>query len=248
MRVISSRVLVGALVAAISTAGPAIAGPPYTTDDPEPTDTGHWENRVFFDGVQYPGETIGQAGFDINYGVAKDLQLTLIAPLDFDHSAHIAVGSGDVQLSVKYRVLHQSENSLTPDVSLFPALNLPTQARMFGPSRLGLFLPVWAQKDFGPWSTFGGGGYDINPGPGNRDFTLAGWAITRQVTRRLNLGAEIYHETSGIVGGRALTAVAGGVVYQLSKHFALMASGGPAVQGSPQGGRAVFYAALQFTN
>ena len=24
---------------------------------------------------------------------------------------------------------------------------------------LGVFTPLWAQKDFGPWSTFAGGGY-----------------------------------------------------------------------------------------
>jgi len=39
----------GLLVLALSvaTAPPSIAGPPYVTDDPEPTDTGHWENYLF---------------------------------------------------------------------------------------------------------------------------------------------------------------------------------------------------------
>jgi hypothetical protein len=65
-------------------AAPAHAGPPYTTDDPEPTDTGHWEDRLFLDSLQTPGLTTSQTGFDINYGAAKDLQLTLLAPLDYE--------------------------------------------------------------------------------------------------------------------------------------------------------------------
>lgn len=240
--------LAGALAAVALLALPAAAGPPYTTDDPEPTRTGGWENYVFVAGVQSPGETSGQAGFDINYGAAKDLQLTLIAPLDFDHQAHTEVGPADVQLAAKYMFIHQSDHTIIPDVSFFPALVLPTQARGFGPTRVGLFLPFWAQKDFGEWSTFGGGGYDINPGPGNRNYTLAGWAVTRQVTKRLNLGVEIYHQTPDIAGAKALTAVAAGVIFQLSKHFALMASAGPGIQSNPHAGQGVFYASLQFTN
>jgi hypothetical protein len=229
-------------------AGSAVGGPPYTTDDPEPTPAGHWENRIYFSGVQSPGDTLGQSGFDINYGAANDLQLTLLAPLDYDHRSHTAIGSGDVQVAAKYRFIHQSDHTILPDVSFFPALILPTQGRAFGPARLGLFLPLWAQKDFGDWSTFGGGGYEINPGPGNRNFTLTGWAVTRQLTKRLNLGLEVYHQTPDTIGSKSLTAAAVGAVYQISKHFAVMGSAGPALQQARQAGQGVFYVALQFTN
>lgn len=243
-----ARISILAVIALALSVAPAVAGPPYTTDDPEPTEPGHWENYAFIAGVQSPGETAGQAGFDINYGAAKNLQLTLIAPLDFDHQAHDEVGAGDVQVAAKYMFLHRSDHGLLPDVSFFPALIIPSQARGFGAARLGAFLPFWAQKDFGAWSTFGGGGYDINPGPGNRNFTLAGWAVTRQVTKRLNLGMEIYHQTPSAVGGKALTAVAAGVIYQATKHFALLVSAGPGVQEARSAGRGVFYLSLQFTN
>jgi hypothetical protein len=237
-----------AALAIVAAASPCQAGPPYTTDDPEPTPPGHWEDRVFVTGLRTPGQTAGQTGFDINYGGARDLQLTLFAPLDYARGAQDALGLGNIQISAKYRVLHQAGHGLTPDVAVFPALTLPTQARAFGPARFGLFLPVWAQKDFGPWSTFGGGGYDINPGPGRRDYTLAGWAVTRQMSKRLNLGVEVYHQTPDTVGGKALTAVAVGVVFQVTRHFALMASGGPAVQAASEAGQGVFYAALQYTD
>jgi hypothetical protein len=51
---------------------------------------------------------------------------------------------------------------------------VPVANRHFGSGRLGLFLPLWAEKDFGAWSLFGGGGYNINPGPDQRNFWLSG--------------------------------------------------------------------------
>jgi hypothetical protein len=50
-------------------------------------------------------------------------------------------------------------------------------------------LPVWAQKDMGPWSLFGGG-YAINPGDGNRNYWTGGIALTRQASKQLLLGVE----------------------------------------------------------
>jgi len=232
------------LAGAMLFAAPVLAGPPYTTDDPEPTPPGDWENYAFVSGVQAPGDTSGQMGLEINYGAAKDLQLSLVLPLGVEHSAHTEVAPGEVQLQAKYRFLHQSK--FLPDVAFFPALALPTQARGFGPTRLGLFLPFWAEKDFGDWSTFGGGGVDINPGPGNRDFTLLGWAVARQVTKKLNLGVELWRETPNRLGASSLTALAGGVVWQMSKHYALMGTAGPGLQGDRRAGQAVFYLSLQY--
>jgi hypothetical protein len=45
----------------------AAAGPPFITDDPEPTDTGHWEIYNFAKGTWALGVATGQGGFDINY-------------------------------------------------------------------------------------------------------------------------------------------------------------------------------------
>jgi hypothetical protein len=243
-----ARLAILAAGAALALATSAWAGPPYTTDDPEPTPTGHIEDRLFFDGMQTPGLTSGQTGLDLNWGAAKDLQLTLLLPLDYQNGAgSTRGGAGNIQLSAKYRFLHQSDHSWVPDVAVFPEVILPTQARAFGPARVGLYFPVWLQKDFGPWSTFGGAGWTYNPGPGNRNFTLAGWAVTRQVSKTLNLGVEAYHQTGQTVGAKALTVVAAGAVWQFSQHFALMASAGPGVQADKSAGQGVFYIALQFT-
>ena len=53
----------------------------------------------------------------------------------------------------------------------------------------GLLVPLWAQKDFGAWQVFGGGGYTFNPGRDGRDFWQGGVAVLRQVSDRFALGA-----------------------------------------------------------
>jgi predicted CXXCH cytochrome family protein len=58
-------------------------------------------------------------------------------------------------------------------------------------------------KDFGKWTTYGGGGYGFNPGPGNRDYWLVGWQLQRQITNKLTLGAELFHQTAFTTGSLA---------------------------------------------
>ena len=232
----------------LSGPSPATAGPPYVTDDPEPTRTGGWENYLYGSGTNLAAGTAGQAGVELNYGAAKDLQLSLSLPLAFDTGGGGRFGGGDLNASAKYRFLHPPEGSWLPDAAIFPAVGLPTGARAFDTGHPSLFLPLWLEKDFGKWSVFGGGGYDINPGGGQRNYGVFGWALTRQISRRLNLGVEVYHQTPAVIGGPSLTNTGLGAVYQLTKHWAVMASGGPGLQTPSRSGRSAFYASLQFTN
>ena len=71
-----------ALFVASCGAVPALAGPPFVSDDPEPTEAGHWEIYGFAAGAHMAGETDGAAGLDINYGGAKELQLTAVVPIN----------------------------------------------------------------------------------------------------------------------------------------------------------------------
>jgi hypothetical protein len=233
------------LAAALAAATPAWAGPPYVTDDPEPTDTGRWENYVVAAGSHVPGQSTGETGVDLNHGGARDLQLSLSLPVDYDSSASPRFGFGDVRASAKYRFLHQAKGSWLPDVAAFPEIDLPTAGPGFGAGHASLFLPLWAQKDFGGWSIFGGGGYRINPGPGRKNSWFTGWAATHQVTPRLQLGAEGYRQTSAAMGEAATTAIAAGVIYRFNARFALLASGGPSVQAPPGQRSASFFTALE---
>ena len=103
-------------------------------------------------------------------------------------------------------------------------------------------LPVWVQKDSGPWSVFGGGGYAINPGDGNRNYWTGGVAVSRQVTSKLLIGIEADRQGADTINGNGSTSMGIGTIYQLKAPFRLLASGGPTFNDG--GGAAGFHAFL----
>jgi hypothetical protein len=236
---------VAGAAAAFVLAGPALAGPPYVTDDPEPTDQGHWEIYNFVTASHVPGETDSEAGLDINYGGAKDLQLTAVVPAAFEDWDQ--AGFGGAQLALKYKFLHQTDGGWLPDVAVFPRLFTPASSPAFGSTRFSLLVPVWAEKDIGKWSMFGGGGYDFNPGPGQRNFWTAGVGLSRQIGERWSLGGEVYYQGANSSDARAFTGVDVGATYKISTHWTLMGSVGPGFQDGRDQGQYAFYAALEAT-
>jgi hypothetical protein len=234
-----------ALVCSWLMVAPAEAGPPFVTDDPQPTDAGHWEIYNFVAGGPVGAVMTGQAGLDLNYGAHDNLQLTAVLPVAFESDDDTRAGLGNVELAVKYRFLRQSPDSITPDVAVFPRLFLPAGTRGLGSDRTSLLLPIWAEKDFGRWSVFGGGGYDINPGPANRNFWISGAVLTYAVNDRLSVGAEVYNQSPDAAEAKPFTGVNLGVTYKLVDHWSLLAAGGPGVQNAASQGRYDFYLALK---
>ena len=195
-------------------------------------------------GVESRDETEGEAGLDINYGLAPGVQLTAVLPLTYEHEgSRRRLDVGDVELAVKYRFLSQREGTLLPDIAFFPAITLPTGT---GPEsgRVRLFLPLWLQKDFGAWSLFGGGGYQINPGAGNRNYWTGGIGVARELSDRVTAGAEIYHQTTDEVGGRPYTGASFGLTYRINETYSVLFSAGPGLRNTAEGGRYALYAAL----
>jgi len=239
MRTIS---MLGGLAALMLGGSGASAGPPYATDDPEPTDRGHWEVYAFASGAQSHSNFEGAAGFDLNYGPAAGVQLTATLPIEYAADGGGRAGFGDIEMGVKYRFFQRADAGFS--IAAFPRLILPTARSGFGTGRVRLLLPIWAQQDIGDWSLFGGGGYTINPGPGNRDFWQSGLALTRTVTPRLSLGAEMFHETASEVGGHGTTSVNVGGVYRLGGPFSLLFSGGPGFEHRRDGAQLNAYVAL----
>jgi hypothetical protein len=220
---LSRAVVIACAVAAV----PSWAGPPYLTDDPAPTDIGHWEIYAFTSGGGHRSTADADAGFDLNYGAMKGVQLTATLPLSFSHDPNDGWrgGTGDVELAVKYRFLDDERTGVS--AAIFPRAILPSAAHSPG-ERTRFLLPLWIQKDFaGGASIFGGGGYTINPGTGNRDFWQGGIAATQNLNDRVSVGAEVARQGSDAVGGRPQTRVGVGTIVKLSSPYSLLFSGGP---------------------
>lgn len=221
----------------------ALAGPPYATDDPEPTDVGHVEIYSFAALEGAGGDRSAAAGLDLNYGPVEDLQLTATLPLGFDRpkgSGRWSGGVGDVELGAKYRFFRNDKHGQS--LAVFPRVILPTARTGASSGRTRLLLPLWGQQDVGRWSLFGGGGYEINPGKGNRDFWQAGVAVTRDMGHGVSLGGEVTRQGRDADDAEATTSFGLGSIIHLHGPYSLLLSGGPSFTRSTSGGHA--YAAL----
>jgi hypothetical protein len=239
--------------AALGVSGVAAqAGPPYRTDDPEPVDYQHWEIYGFSTATGVTGDTAGiLPGVEINYGVVPGVQLHLIAPLAFDSASgsNTKFGYGDTELGVKYRFVQEDDDGWRPMVGIFPLLELPSgnAQRGLGTGHTHAFLPLWLQKSFGDWTTYGGGGYWINPGGGNKNYWFVGWLLQRKVTDALTLGGEIFHQTATVVGGKSGSGFNLGGSYDFTDHHHLLFSAGTGFQNASTTNQFSYYLGYQLT-
>jgi len=236
-----------ALLAFGSVCRPAYAGPPFITDDPEPVELHHYE---FYISSLYSGDKAGYSTtaphVELNYGAANNLQLHIIAPMVLARpfGGSTQYGYGDTELGAKYRFVQETKSS--PQVGVFPLVELPTgdASRGLGSGQTAFFLPVWIQKSWGPWMSYGGGGYWSNPGIGNQNYWFTGWLLQRQITKRLAVGGEIFYLTASAVGGGSRTGVNLGGTYDFDEGHHLLFSAGDDIHGS---GRGMAYLGYQWT-
>jgi len=192
------RLVAGLLL--LSTA--ALAGPPFQTDDPEPIDFRHYEFYTFAssDGTPVETDTVGPA-VEFNWGALPNVHLHIIAPLAAILPANgpRAFGVGDTELGIKYRFVQEAKHR--PMVGTFVMFEMPTgsAARGLGVGKVWYKLPLWVQKSYGPWTTYGGGGETLVSAPGYRNFPFAGWLVQRDLGKKVTLGAEVfYHGPEGL--------------------------------------------------
>jgi hypothetical protein len=226
---------------------PALAGPPYMSDDPEPTDYRHFEIYTFSNGTAMRGDIGGASGIDFNYGAAPDLQLTATLPAGFDHPAAggTSIGLSNIELAAKYRFLHQDSFGL--DVSVFPRVFLPSPSKNVGNDRASLLLPVWVQKDWsGGWSSFGGGGCVIS-GRSSQNFCLMGGVVTYQMLPKLQLGVELFHQTADGNGTPTTSSVGLGARYDINDTYHLLGYVRRGIQNANETDQYSWYASVLFT-
>ncbi len=211
-------------------AATAHAGPPFETDDPEPLPYHHGEGYLFASGSRSAdGTTLDAApGMELNYSFLANTFAHLVVPLAYTDpdDGGAAYGVGDVELGFKWRFVEQS--TWLPDVAVFPFVELPTGSRRrgLGAGEAQVYLPIWLQKDWGPWTMYGGGGYWIHPGDGNQNWWYSGVVVQRQFGERLSLGGEIFYETADTVAGRDSLGFDFGGAYTAGGPYQVLFSAG----------------------
>jgi hypothetical protein len=223
------------------------AGPPFRTDDPEPVEYHHWE---FYGASQITSGTDGISGtaphVEINYGILRQVQVHVIVPMAFNRprTGPFAYGPGDVELGLKFRFIN--ETAALPQAGIFPLLEIPSgnAGKGLGAGNAQLFIPVWLQKSWGPWTTYGGGGYLANVASDPVNSWFIGWEAQRDFSKALTLGGEIFGTVVPSQRADNELAFTIGAIVNFSEDHHLLFSAGRDIVGHND---FMFYAAYQLT-
>ncbi len=179
-------------------------GPPYQTDDPVPVDLHHYEFYIFgsADGTGVEMDSIGPA-FEFNWGALPRVQLHailpwgIVAPMNNPKYAPsgtgpLEVGFTDMELGAK--IAYFKETKYIPQIGSFTMFEMPTgsYAKGLGVGKVWYKLPIWLQKNIGKWLLDGGGGYQVVPQTGYRNFPYEGFLLKYTFSERLELGGEMF--------------------------------------------------------
>ncbi len=179
-------------------------GPPYQTDDPVPVDLHHYEFYIFgaMDGTPV---ALGSAGpaFEFNWGAIPRVQIHAILPwgasAPLNHPAYAPAGQGPVtfgltDMELGAKVAWIKESKYVPQIGSFTMFEMPSGSydKGLGIGKVWYKLPVWMQKNSGKWLFDGGAGYEVVPQTGYRNFAYGGFLVKRELSERLELGAEIF--------------------------------------------------------
>lgn len=225
------------------------AGPPFITDDPEPIESQHWEVNYAASKSWRQGErSAAIPSVDINYGALPNVQLHIQPRYSYESSitdSHF--GIDDTEVGIKYRFLNIQHGNFSFMVGTYPMLQLPTGDIKLGPNRgkIQSFLPLWLQSKVDKWTIYGGMGYRINPGSNNKNSSFLGVTTLYQVTHDLQLGFEVFHESSNTVYGMNVTGFNLGGSYNLVKDYNLLFATGKGIKNVTATNQLSTYMALQ---
>ena len=218
---------------AISAAACWAQGPPYQTDDPVPVDYGHYEFYIFgsADGTPVEMDTTGPA-FEFNWGAIPRVQVHAILPwgaiAPSNNAIYAPAGTGpaafgvtDAELGVKVALIKESKQ--VPQIGTFTMIELPTgnYDMGLGVGKVWYRMPLWLQKNFGKWLVDGGAGETVVPQKDYHDFPYGGFLLKRELSERLELGAEVFsHGGEGVATPQtqASTMVDAGGYYHFKRN------------------------------
>jgi hypothetical protein len=70
---------------------------------------------------------------------------------------------------------------------------------------------------------------------------------SNQITPRLQIGTEVYHQTADTTGGKASTGVGFGAIYNINETYHLLSSIGPGIQNARETNQLSWDTALLLT-
>ncbi len=228
-------------------ASAAFAGPPFLTDDPEPVPFKHYEVYLFSTVDARCGQAdITAPAFEFNVGALPNLQVHLVIPVVYAGPADAprAYGLGDIEFGIKYRFME--ETNYRPMVGIFPMLEIPTgdADRGLGNGQAWWKLPLWLQKSWGAWTTYGGGGYVINPASKQQNYWFGGWLLQRDFGEKLTLGGEIFAQGKSSEDVRSFAVFNLGGLVKITPNLQLLFTGGRSFVG---GRHTIGYLGLYWT-
>ena len=228
----------------------AQAGPPFQTDDPTPVDLGHYEFYVFgtVDGTPAEIDPTGPA-FEFNWGAVPNIQLHAILPfgaaLPSNNPVYAPGGTGssafgltDMELGVKYGFIKQTGRR--PQIGSFTMFEMPTgnSNKGLGVGHVWYKLPIWVEKEFGPWSLCGGMGYAVVPQAGYDNYLYGGYLAKREINKKLEMSAEIFsHAREGFAAAQTQSSTmidAGGYYHFKSQGLQLLFAYGHSIAGQTE--------------
>jgi hypothetical protein len=228
----------------------AQAGPPFQTDDPTPVDLGHYVFYIFgtVDGTPVELDSTGPA-LEFNWGAIPNIQLHAILPfgavLPSNNPVYAPSGTGssaygmaDMELGVKYGFIKQTKRR--PQIGSFTMFEIPTgdSTEGLGVGRLWYKLPIWVEKEFGPWSLCGGMGYAVVPLTGYENYLYGGFLAKREINKKLEMSAELFshaREGSAAAQTQASTMIdAGGYYHFKSPGLQLLFAYGHSIAGQTE--------------
>ena len=203
-----------------------MAGPPFLTDDPAPVPYKNWEYYISSINTFQPSVWTGTSPhFEVNYGLIRNLQVHLLVPVNYMRVKYqdTKFGYADTEFGVKYCFIQEKENQ--PQIGIFPIVEIPTvKNKEFSNGKVKVFIPIWIQKSWNKLTTYGGVGYSINPGTGNRNPVFLGWEAQYDFLKVFTLGGELYYQSADALDSKSLTAFNIGGSINFSEHFHLLCS------------------------
>jgi Putative MetA-pathway of phenol degradation len=176
-------------------------------------------------------DSVGPA-FEFNWGALPRVQLHailpfgVVAPLNNPVYAPSGIaptefGLTDMELGAKIAFIKESKH--VPQIGTFTMFEIPTgnADKGLGVGKVWYKIPIWLQKNVGKWTFDGGAGYQVVPQDGFRNFPYTGWLVKKELSERLELGAEVFahgREGSATAQTEASTTVDVGGYYHFKHH------------------------------